>query len=207
MRGTILRRLGIIHYEQGDYAAAYTYIRQSLALFEEMGDKLRGSGAFIWLARLAMAQGNDGEARELLTRALMLTRQTGHLLNQIDPLDALARLAQRQGDYAQAYALLQESLAFCIAVDHPARMARTLESFACLAARQGQAEVAARLFGVVEPSFDFATTWVQFDPVWRHEHDQLVATARTQLGEAAFAAAWAVGEALTLEEAAALVKT
>jgi hypothetical protein len=45
-----------------------------------------------------------------------------------------------------------------------------------------------------------------FDPIWRQEHQQFVATARTELGEAAFAAAWAAGAAMTLDEAVALVE-
>jgi hypothetical protein len=44
------------------------------------------------------------------------------------------------------------------------------------------------------------------DPAWQREHDQLVAQARAHLGEADFAAAWAVGAALTLDEAVALVE-
>jgi hypothetical protein len=38
------------------------------------------------------------------------------------------------------------------------------------------------------------------------EYDYLVASARTQLGEASFAAAWAAGAAMTLNEAAALAE-
>ena len=35
----------------------------------------------------------------------------------------------------------------------------------------------------------------------REDHDRAVAAARTTLGETAFAAAWAAGRALTMEEA------
>ena len=38
------------------------------------------------------------------------------------------------------------------------------------------------------------------------EHDHLVASVRTQLGEATFAATWAAGAAMTLDEAVALME-
>jgi predicted ATPase len=204
-RALVLRRLGIMHYEQGDYTAANAYLRRGLSIFEEVGDKVRISGTLTWLARLAMAQGNDGEADELLAKALLLIRQTGHLIGRIDPLNALGRLAQRQGDYARAQTLHEESLALSVEMDVPARIARTLEAFACLAARQGQAEIAVRLFGATEVYT--APREEYFDPIWRQEHDQLLALARTQLGEESFAAAWAAGAAMTLDEAVALIET
>jgi hypothetical protein len=80
-----------------------------------------------------------------------------------------------------------------------------LESFACLAARQGAAETAAQLFGAVEVHLAHAAA--RFDPNWHLEHDELIANARTQLGEATFAALWAAGAAMTLDEAVTLVGT
>jgi hypothetical protein len=47
----------------------------------------------------------------------------------------------------------------------------------------------------------------RFDPKWQREHTHLVASARTQLGEATFAAAWAAGAAMTLDQAKVLIET
>jgi tetratricopeptide (TPR) repeat protein len=205
-RGYVLLGLGTMLGQQGDYAAAHAYLRQGLAIHEEFGDNVRSSSALTRLGRLAVAQGHDEEAEELLAKALVLIRDTGHLRHQMDTLDALGRLAQRQGDYARARTLHEESLALCTELEHPAQLAHELEAFACLAARQGQAEAAGRLFGATERHL--ATTHMPFGPTWYlvhdQEHDQLVASARTQLGEAAFAAAWAAGAAMTLDEAVAL---
>jgi hypothetical protein len=97
-----------------------------------------------------------------------------------------------------------ESLALCIEIGHKAWIARTLEAFAGLAVRQRQTAAAARLFGAT--ALYSVPTLAQFDPTRRLEHDHLVAIARTQLGEAAFAAAWAAGAAMTLDEAVALAE-
>jgi tetratricopeptide (TPR) repeat protein len=202
MLGYLLQGLGTMLGQQGDYAAAHSYLRQSLAIHEELGDKVRSSNTLTRLGYLAIAQGHDGEAEELLAKALVLIRDTGHLRDRIDPLDTLGRLAQWQGDYGRARTLHQESLALCIEMEDRAWIARALEALACLAARQEQAEAAAHLFGATEAYP--APSYAQFDSVWRQEHDQLVASARTQLGEAAFSAAWAAGAAMTLDEAVAL---
>jgi tetratricopeptide (TPR) repeat protein len=203
MRGAPVMRLGTLLFEQGSYATARLYLEQSLTIYEEIGDKVRRGGVLTRLGHVAIKQGNEMEAEELLTKALTLIRETGHLLNQVTPLDALGRLAQRQGDYAHARRLHEESLALSIEMDNLLRIALTLKAFACLAARQGQAQMAVSLFGATEvyppPS---ETTFDSNQPF----HDQLLDMARTQLGEDAFAAAWAAGKAMTLDEAVALAK-
>ena len=201
MRGYILQGLGTMLGEQGDYQAAREYIRQTLPIYEEMGDRVRSSNSYTRLARLAMAQDNAGEAEELLAKALMLIRKTGHLRHQVATLDVMGRLAQRQGDHGRACTLHEESLALCSEMEDQVWLAHTLEAFACLAARQGQAEAAVRLFGATAAYA--APAEASFDPVWRREHDHLVATARAHLGEAAFATAWAAGQAMSLEQAMA----
>ena len=199
MRGYVLQGLGTMLGQQGNYQAAQAYLHQSLAIHEEMGDNVRSSTTFTRLARLAMAQGNDGEAEELLTKALILIQKTGHLRHQVATLDAMGRLAQRQGDDGRARTMHEESLALCIEMEDPVWLAHTLEALACLAARQGQAEAAVRLFGAT--AAHAAPADATLGPVWRREHDHCVAIARTHLGEAAFAAAWATGQALSLVQA------
>src|SRR5690606_11954677 len=120
MRGPMLIRLGMIHHELGDYAAADAYLRQGMAILAVLGDNVRVCSVLTQLGCLAMAQDKNEEAKEHLTKALALIRITGHLLNRIAPLDALGRLAQRQGDYARARTLHQESLALAVEMEHPA---------------------------------------------------------------------------------------
>ena len=76
---------------------------------------------------------------------------------------------------------------------------RCLEGLARVAVAQGRMERAAWLCG--------AAAAVREDRGWplpparRAEHDHTVAVARETLGEEAFAAAWARGHELSLEEA------
>jgi hypothetical protein len=78
-------------------------------------------------------------------------------------------------------------------------IAEAVDALAGLAVVRGQAARAARLFGAAAALRD--TIGARPDPGDRAENEPNVAAARTALGEQAFAAAWANGRAMTLEEA------
>jgi hypothetical protein len=77
-----------------------------------------------------------------------------------------------------------------------------LERLAVVAGVWGQTERAARLFGAaiaLREAID-APLW----PIERIDYDRHVAAARSSLGEEPFAAAWAEGRTMRLEDAIAL---
>ena len=80
-------------------------------------------------------------------------------------------------------------------------MAASIEGLAGLAAAQGQAGRAARLFGAAEALRESVSN--RIPPSERAEYDHNIAAARAQLSEAAFAASWAGGRAMSLEQAVA----
>jgi hypothetical protein len=78
-------------------------------------------------------------------------------------------------------------------------LAQSLEDFAVLAGREQQAERAIRLLGAAEA---FCETLEARPPVAGDiEYERTVSEARAALGEAAFAAAWAEGRAMSLDAA------
>jgi hypothetical protein len=101
-----------------------------------------------------------------------------------------------------ARGLSQEALALARLAGDRAVAMTCLEGLASVAWTRGHLEHAARLHGAA------ATlrrgTFVLY--VWdeRVARDRQVAAVRTALGEEAFAAAWAAGQSMTLEEATAL---
>lgn len=166
--------------------------------------------ALSYLGKLAMAQDDRVEAQKLLTKVLLIKDRTAYLHSLPQVLDCMGRLAQWQGNYPQAHALHQMSLLIWGEREtHQTRhLVLGIEAFACLAARQGQLERAALLFGAAETLF--AATPMQWnllsvlqDPVLRAEHDRLLVHTQSELGKAAFAAAWAAGAAMTVEQAVA----
>ncbi len=116
-------------------------------------------------------------------------------------LGYLARVMQSRGDLERSTELFAECLPLLHGLGNRVWIARYLEPLAEIAAARGQPERAARLFGAAE-SLRKATGGVRM-PAERPDYERGVAAARAALGEKAFVAAWAEGQALPLEDAIA----
>jgi hypothetical protein len=116
-------------------------------------------------------------------------------------LNSLGYIAQRQGDAAQAREFFTEALALCREIGAQRQLAFSLAGLAGVASLIGQSERAARLFGATEALAELR----QEQPTAPHriERERNVALARVQLDEATFAAAWAEGREMSLEQAIA----
>jgi hypothetical protein len=111
----------------------------------------------------------------------------------------MGHLARDEGDYAGARSWYGESLALRYKMGYQLALALSLEDFAVLAGRERQVERAIRLLGAGEA---FCETLGARPPVAVvKEYERLVAEGRAALGEAAFAAAWAEGRAMSLGQA------
>jgi non-specific serine/threonine protein kinase len=115
-------------------------------------------------------------------------------------LRGLGHLARIQGDYERATGLLEESLGLLVQLKDKRCPALCVEGLACVASGRGQADRAARLFGAAETLRE--TIGVALLPAERADHERAVAAARAGVDDGAFAAAWAEGRAMTLEQAA-----
>jgi tetratricopeptide (TPR) repeat protein len=162
---------------------------------------------------IALAQSDSAEAVRQFEQVLTLGRE-----KQDKPIIALAlyglgKVAQAKGDFASAHAFQAEALTNHRDTGDRREIAHALVSLAAFAAAEQQAihaplcledlQRAARLFGAAEKESLPRLTqriWVSLEPA---DPEHLVSDVRAQLGEAAFAAAWAAGQALTLEEAVA----
>ena len=133
--------------------------------------------------------------------SLTLRRELGDQRGLAEALANLGTTRHVQGDAAGARALFEESLRLLRALGEQADIAECLEGLAGVACAQGDCDRAARLFGAAAKVR--AAIGVPRLPADRAVYDQYVAAARAGLGEAGFAAAWAAGRALSLEEAIA----
>jgi hypothetical protein len=140
-------------------------------------------------------------ARMLLEQSLAIRRQVGSKWHIATSLYSLAEVALCQGDYPEVTAHLAESLVLYQELGSRIDMTNTLEQFAWAAASQAQLERAARLWGAAQAQREAIGS--QIPPGERLDCEFAVAAGRAQLGEETFAAAWAVGRAMTLEQAIA----
>jgi predicted ATPase len=200
-----LRELGAVAYHQGDYERAVRLSEQALAITREFGSTFGSGLAICTLADALRAQGDIERARILLEESMVSLRSQTYPLRVVNALaSTLTRLGSIEcelGRDAWAAELYRESLVLARRFGFTYEAAIRLEGMARVAVVQGQPERAARLLGASAALREEMGT--PLTPVSRTDHDHAVNAARAALGEDAFAAAWEVGHAMSLEDAVA----
>jgi predicted ATPase len=200
-RATALNGAGMLAYHQGDYGRATALYEEALALKRELGDKGGIAVLLNNLGEVAYAQGDYGRATVLYEESLALRRELSDKGGIALSLRNLGNVAYEQGDYGRARALHEESLALCREIGNKYNAAYCLEGLAAVVCAQGQPERGARLLGAAAALR--AGIGTPLPPSERAAQERTVATARAALGEDAFAAAWAKGQTMPLEQAIA----
>jgi tetratricopeptide (TPR) repeat protein len=193
--------LAIVAYEVGDMEAAWSYGLEARQRRAELGDRSGIVQSLAVLCDIAQARGDSGAVRTLLEERLALARELGASGLLIHVLGGMGHRMRDEGDYARSRTLYQESLVLRRELGDRIALAQSLEDLAVLAGREGHAERAIRLLGAGEA---FCETMGARPPVAVvSEYERTVAEGRAALGEAAFAAVWAEGRAMSLEQAVA----
>lgn len=116
-------------------------------------------------------------------------------------LQNLALATLGQNEYAHATVLAKEGLALHQEVDSRSGIAGCLTILAMIAGAQCWPIHASRLYGAAEALNE--AIGASMAPASRTEYDRNVTAARIQATEAEFAAAWAEGRAMPLQDAIA----
>ena len=190
----------------GDGPAARGVISEGAALAREAGDPWT-LGMALWMqGTQTLARGDAVTARPLLEESAALLRDAGDQWALIAPLLYLTTIAREQEDYGRARVLLGEALRLSRKTGDRLRLSGALDLFAHLALWQAHKTPdgelfsrAARLFGAAEVLREAHASAMPF--VVRQRYDCDVAAARSALGNEAFEALWAKGNAMTLEQA------
>jgi predicted ATPase len=218
-----LMTLGDLAFVEGDERAARARYEESLAFCRTIPSQWGQMACFMALWRLARRRGDAAEARSLYEQSLALHETLSHRLLIASSCGNLGEMAVGAGDLDAAGRCLTESLQQYQAIGYLRAISPCLYAWAALAAARGQWERAARLCGaaaaqqrVVEPSRPPIERAVQEDvsAAVRRSYqgpppaaDPTCGAPRpsgaTAAGEAAFAAAWGEGQAMSLEEAVA----
>jgi tetratricopeptide (TPR) repeat protein len=148
---------------------------------------------------MARTEGDYLEARSFYEESLAIRRELGDERGIGVSLHNLGFVATYRGDYRQAAAFFEESLPLFQKLGSKRGIFCSLEGLAGVAGGKGQSERAGRLIGAVEALY--AAFHMRLDYVDQIQHDRNVAAVRAQLDEATFAAVWAEGRAMTLEQA------
>jgi predicted ATPase/DNA-binding SARP family transcriptional activator len=197
-----LNYLGDTAVQQDNYPAAQALYEESLALKRELGDNSGIAATLRRLGDVALLQGDCETARRFYEESLSISREVNDKGEIAGALSTLARVASEQGDYRVAQAFLAESVALWRERGNTWwGIHECLAELAGVALGQGQAARAARLFGATEALFGAISAPQPAAEQGRHERQ--LASIRAALGDEAFAAAWAAGRAMSLDEAIA----
>lgn len=194
-----LMEMGLVERAFHRYPEAVPFLIESLELFQELNENLWVCRTSFILAETHLANGNLEAAKPLLQHGLELCRVENDKWHMAWGLEALGTMMTLEGDLEQASALYIESLNLKVAVMDKTGITYSLEACAQLAAAQKQFRRATVLWGSAE---GLRHTLSQLpDPLREKLLTSLIAIARTQLGEEVFAAAWAEGRRMKMQEA------
>lgn len=188
--------------QQGDYRRATNILQETLALAREIGNGRDEAAVLNWLGEAARGQRAFEQATAFYDGALALRQRQNSSTGIAINYHCLGLVAAAQGEWLRAESLFQQSMALNQEETEPVVWLLNTWGLARVALAKGQTRLAGQLFAVVEPLTHDFTYGILADD--QDEYRREVAQARGHLGEDAFAAAWAEGLALSLEEAVAL---
>jgi DNA-binding CsgD family transcriptional regulator len=186
----------------GDYEKAHSLLEEGLGVARN-GDDLHGLAHCLnGLGELERLLDNYEAAGRHYDECLQLFRRMGNLNGIGFSLHNLAHVCMHQGQYERAAAMLNEGLAVYKGLGNRLGIAMCVSALAGVALHAGEAQRAARLLGAAQALLD--SIGALLDPADAKEYELNEVTARERLGEAAFLAAWAEGNAMTPEQVTAI---
>jgi predicted ATPase/DNA-binding SARP family transcriptional activator len=203
---TCLIRFGDALKPRGEAAAAHPFLEEGVALARRAGDRVLLSEGLRELGSLYSAEGNLTAAASLTEEALADGRATGSVMHVFLALFELVIISCLQSDPAKAKGYSLELWALGIETGSLFAAGVALWSFGladCFGAQPGRGVrlLAATDMIVRQHGLDF--TSAEGEPSVK-VYKRALAKAQAQLGPAAFEAAWAEGQQLTVEQALAL---
>jgi non-specific serine/threonine protein kinase len=199
-RAWVLHALGRVAYFEFDAVEARKLGELSLAIAEQLADRWLIGWAVHLLGLAAYLADDYPSAHEYYDRALAIRRELGHLEGIVIVLHLKGMLFERSGDLPAAQALYRESLRVVRELNSAWLLSTVLPHFVSLAAQHEPAR-AARIGGAVTLMSESAHTLPI--PITQALFNEGAQLAKRKLGDAAFAAAWAEGRALSLDAAIA----
>jgi non-specific serine/threonine protein kinase len=191
--------LGHVALAQGDLDRATMCYEEGLEIRRRVGDRRGAAISLRSVGVLARVRGDQERARSLLNEALTLFRASSDWHQIAATTGHLADVTLAGGDLSGTRALLLESLDVSRMLGARFLIARCLERWAALASAEGRASAAMRLAGAAS-----AMRLALGDSLSNAEaadRERLLVPARQALSAGAAKEEWALGLAMTVEEA------
>ena len=199
--GTLLCNLGMVAMHREEYDRAISLYAESLALRREIGEEHGAAFSLQCLGMVASHQSRYGDARAFYEESLAIWSGMENAGGRMWALSGLADVALESGDNGEAARLYVETLRLSLRLGDQEALVFLLAAFARLALRAGLPVRAATLIGASEGVR--ARTGLQPPPKSAADLAAIRAEVRVALPESEFTPAWAAGQALPSDQAAA----
>jgi len=183
---------------QGDLTTARFCLQAASNLLETSENKWLQALVCYFQGLLAHYEGDGVAAMMLLDKTTALAREGQYKPDLARSLVALGRVRRTLGEVLPASALLMEGLVLFRALGQKLGIANAIEELGAVSAVQGDGQQAAMLFSTAHALRE--RMGAPLPPVDRAAYDSVLAACRAQLGEAAFAEAWAQAAARSWQE-------
>jgi DNA-binding NarL/FixJ family response regulator/Tfp pilus assembly protein PilF len=191
--------LGMVAAAEGAYEQARPLNETALALHRQLGNIYGVAYSQRALATVARLTDDPATANSLYAESLRAFREIGDRQGEALVLAGLARVAHQTGDDLEALRLFRDALLLHRLLAARRWMVDCIAGIAAVVVRRGYQEQSVRLLGTVAPLRGAVLPVATADE--RQEEEQTLAIARRTLTESEFAAAWAAGQALSLDQA------
>lgn len=198
-----LRALGLVAMGMGEIAQAHQKTKEALAFYHNVGHVRAIFICCEMLGELSRIARDYEAAAAHYRQSLTLAQEFGFSLAEHASLFFYIGITRLQiGEYVEANELFHQSLTLARQQNVQPVKALSIAGLAGVVIQRGYVERAASLLAAVTAWYEQAE--LRMEIADRMDFDRLVAKARTQLTDEAFATAWNEGSAMLLEQAEAL---
>jgi predicted ATPase/transcriptional regulator with XRE-family HTH domain len=201
---TALRNLSMLAERRGDHLAADGYLARAVELMNRFGS-LSGASPLFDSGRLACQRGDYQRALDLLRSAYDHALQLSNDHSAMFALMWQAVCHLELGDLVAATPLCRQVMAIALDIADDFCLSEIAIIVANVVVAGRKHISAARLLGCVDMYRTSTGLQLEHDEEadWKRLYDRALDACRAALGEEAFQAAWAAGQALTLEQVVA----
>ncbi len=198
--GLTLNMLGLAHSLAGDPTTALILCEESLAVYRAVQDAWGIATTLTGLGLVSGRQGDYATAHVWLEEAIAIWPSREDVWSKAETLGIFGEVLQQQGKLSQAAAVYTEGLLLSHELGDEPRCAFLLRHLSTLAQAQGQTERVVQLSAAAE-RWGIDGSDVFFTVGDFSIHAQELDDLRARMGDQAFAAHWAKGQAMTLDQA------
>jgi predicted ATPase/class 3 adenylate cyclase len=193
-----LGQLGRLALREGNLPGAESLFQQSLELVRQYGSTESAALVMNDLAEVLRAQGKYPQAAALYRESLALYRQLDFDAGVAVMLHNLGQVARQQGEYDESLRCFQDALGLLQNLEEKQIIVECLAGVGGVFLKLGEAGRAVRFLSAANTLMTASSMGLDFAD--QTEYEANLDAARRQLDAAAWAAAWAEGQSMRLEQ-------